>query len=82
MKIKILLLAGAFVLMCSGILFAAPHSDHGRGWGWGRDDDRPRGRDWGHSHKPHHVVPEPISSALFILGGCTLGLSLYRRRKK
>ncbi len=28
------------------------------------------------------IVPEPVSSTLFILGGATLGLRLYMKRKK
>ncbi len=29
-----------------------------------------------------NIVPEPISSVLFMLGGATLGLKIYRTRKK
>jgi len=59
---------------------------NGNGWSdWNKYDHN--GYNDGHRHfrheEPHHgVVPEPISSALFLLGGAVLGTSIYRRKKR
>lgn len=72
------------ILMCAGVTFAYAEMDrdnnqHGRG-SWGGDNHF-KGH-WGRGPCNHPtVVPEPMSTVLFVIGGAMFGIRKFRRSR-